>query len=85
MHFRLQSPPFDGCCWFQLRVSDRFALICASFVFVIALCGLLRGSDHLFDQFLTTYIYFYIVLVYVGFIVGKLTTFSFIRSSAPSV
>jgi hypothetical protein len=64
--------------------SNMFVLINASFASIITLCDPLKGSSHLFDPFPTTCIYFYNILIYVGSIVEKFTSFSFLRSSTTS-
>jgi len=50
--------------------SDRSTLICAPLAFVTALCGPLRGLDHLSDPFPTICIYFSTVVVCFKSIVG---------------
>jgi hypothetical protein len=58
---------------------DRIVLICAHFAFVIALCGPLKWSSHLFDLFLMCCNHLYIILVYVGSIVEKPILFFVLR------
>jgi hypothetical protein len=47
----------------SIEDSDRFALIRAHFASLTTSCGLLKESNHLFDQFFTFCNYFYIVIV----------------------
>jgi hypothetical protein len=59
----------------------RLIFLCTPLVFLITLCGPLRGRDHLFDQFPTFCIYLSTVLVWFESIIGEPTHFSFIGSS----
>jgi hypothetical protein len=81
--FLVIASDFDSACsaptsfqWLILFLSgssDRFALICAYFASITALCSLLRGPSHLFDPFPMLCNYFCTVLVYFGFVVGEPT------------
>jgi len=75
------SASFGCLLLFPSDGSYKFALICASFAFVTALCGPLRGPDHLFNPFPTLYMYFCIVLFHVGYVFGELTYFLVLGSS----
>jgi hypothetical protein len=48
---------------FASEVTDWFTLIYASLAFLISLCGLLKGPNHLFNSFHTLCNYFSTVLV----------------------
>jgi uncharacterized protein YybS (DUF2232 family) len=62
----------------------RLVLFCTSLTYETTLCGLLKGSGHLFVIFPTFCIYFSTVFVYFESIVGKLIHFSSIGSATSS-
>jgi hypothetical protein len=66
--------------WWLLQVSSGDAVglvvICFPFTFETALCGPLKGPDHLIVQFLTFCIYFNAISVWFGFNIDELTPFS---------
>jgi len=51
--------------------SDRFTLICTIFASIIALCGSLRGPNHLFDSFPNLYLYFSLLYFFMGLLLGS--------------
>jgi len=63
---------------------DRFSLLYAHFASITTLCNSLRGLSYLFDHFLTFCSYFRTVVICFAFVVGKSTTFSFLRLSTLS-
>jgi hypothetical protein len=67
--------------WLLLVPSEsscRFTLICVHFASISALCGPMKRSGHLFDQFPTFCNYFRTILICFGSVVGESTLFSFL-------
>ena len=71
--------------WSLLVHSGGSDFFCAPLAYVTALCGLLRGPDHLFDSFPTLCNYCCTVVVCFGFIVGEPTPFSMLGSPTSSL
>jgi hypothetical protein len=78
------STSFRWLMLFPCRGSNKFVLICTFFASVTALCGPLRWSGQLFDQFSTICMYFYSILFCVWSVIRKPTTFLVLWSSTLS-
>jgi hypothetical protein len=64
--------------------ASTLVLLCSLLASIIALCGSLRGSNHLFNSFPTFCNYFSAILIWFESIDRKPTPFSFIRSTTTS-
>jgi hypothetical protein len=70
--------------WSLLVHSGGSDFVCALLAFVTDMCGPLRESDYLFDQFFTHCNYCCTVLVCFVFVVEKPTSFSLLGSHTSS-